>query len=98
MQTNEFLYQVKPVRENFMDQQTEAEQNALESHFVYLQNLLHDGKLVLAGPCLDASFGIVILQNVTENEAQAIMENDPAIVNHIMTGTLYPFRVSLIKK
>ncbi|MDR7072494.1 YciI family protein [Fictibacillus barbaricus] len=97
MLTNEFLYQIKPVRENFMNDQTEAEQNALESHFVYLKSLLQDGKLVLAGPCLDASFGIVILQNVTENEAQAIMENDPAILNNIMTGTLYPFRVSLIK-
>ena len=98
MQTDEFLYQIKPVRENFMENQTEAEQNSLEAHFIYLQNLLQDGKLVLAGPCLDASFGVVILQDVTEIEAHTIMENDPAIVNKIMTGTLYPFRISLINK
>jgi uncharacterized protein YciI len=96
METNEFLYQIKPIRENFMSNQTDDEQKALEAHFLYLQNLLHSEKLVLAGPCLDASFGVVILKDVTENEANSIMNNDPAILNKIMTGTLYPFRVSLI--
>ncbi|WNB93773.1 YciI family protein [Bacillus sp. NEB1478] len=98
MQRNEFLYQIKPVRDNFMDNQTKAEQKALEEHFLYLQSLLKNGKLVLAGPCLDASFGVVILQEVSENEAHTIMENDPAIVSKIMTGTLFPFRVSLLNK
>ncbi|MBY6035740.1 hypothetical protein KUV80_03710 [Fictibacillus nanhaiensis] len=98
METNEFLYQIMPIRENFTSNQTAEEKNALEAHFFYLQNLLQEGKLVLAGPCLDASFGVVILQNIEEEEAQTIMMNDPAIVNEIMTGKLYPFRVSLLKK
>lgn len=98
MNTTEFLYQIKPIRKNFMENQTQQEKNALEAHFFYLQNLLQEGKLVLAGPCLDASFGVVILQNVDEDEAQEIMNNDPAIINEIMTGELYPFRVSLLKK
>jgi uncharacterized protein YciI len=98
METTEFLYQIKPTRDNFMSNQTPEEQSALQAHFAYLQNLLHEGKLVLAGPCLDASFGVVILQDVLEDEAHLIMESDPAIVNGIMTGTLYPFRVSLLNK
>lgn len=98
METTEFLYQIKPIRLDFMENQTSEEQNVLSSHFTYLKNLLEADKLVLAGPCLDASFGVVILQNTNEEEAKRIMENDPVIVNKIMTGTLYPFRVSLHKK
>ncbi|MBN3555865.1 hypothetical protein JYA63_16425 [Fictibacillus nanhaiensis] len=98
MEVTEYLYQIKPVRSDFMENQTLEEQEMLQSHFQYLQNLLEKGKLVLAGPCLDASFGVVILQNTNEEEAQEIMKNDPAVEGKIMTGKLYPFRVSLIKK
>lgn len=98
METREFLYQIKPVRSDFMENQSAEEKNALESHFVYLQNLLQEGKLVLAGPCLDASFGIVILHDVDNEEANHIMNNDPAIVHEIMTGELFPFRISLLKR
>ncbi|MFD1357938.1 hypothetical protein ACFQ4X_08475 [Fictibacillus halophilus] len=52
---------------------------------------------MLAGPCLDASFGVVILHNVDQEEANSIMVNDPVIVNEIMTGELFPFRISLLK-
>jgi uncharacterized protein len=52
----------------------------------------------MAGPCLDASFGVVILHNVDKEEANSIMVNDPAIVHEIMTGELFPFRISLLKK
>lgn len=98
MEITEFLYQIKPVRADLMENQTQEEQEKLQSHFLYLQDMLEKGKLVLAGPCLDASFGVVILQNTNEEEAQEIMENDPAVKGKIMTANLYPFRVSLIKK
>jgi uncharacterized protein len=98
LETREFLYQIKPVRANFMENQSAEEKNALEAHFFYLQNLLQEGKLVLAGPCLDALFGIVILQDIDREEANDIMVNDPAIVHEIMTGELFPFRISLLKK
>lgn len=98
LETREFLYQIKPVRPDFMENQSAEEKNALESHFFYLQTLLQEEKLVLAGPCLDASFGIVILQDVDSEEANQIMNNDPAIVHEIMTGELFPFRISLLKR
>jgi uncharacterized protein len=98
LEITEFLYQIKPVRADLMENQTQEEQEKLQSHFLYLQDMLEKGKLVLAGPCLDASFGVVILQNTNEEEAQEIMENDPAVKGNVMSGKLYPFRVSLIKK
>jgi uncharacterized protein YciI len=81
-----------------MENQTIEEENVLKEHFLYLQRLLQEDRLVLAGPCLDASFGVVILQNTNEEEASVIMNNDPAIVNKVMEGKLYPFRVSLHNK
>jgi uncharacterized protein len=98
LEITEFLYQIKPVRADLMENQTQEEQEKLQSHFLYLQDLLEKGKLVLAGPCLDASFGVVILQDTNEEEAQEFMENDPAVKGKIMTAKLYPFRVSLMKK
>jgi uncharacterized protein len=98
LEITEFLYQIKPIRADLMENQTQEEQEKLQSHFLYLQDLLEKGKLVLAGPCLDASFGVVILQNTNEEEAQEFMENDPAVKGKIMTAKLYPFRVSLMKK
>jgi uncharacterized protein len=98
LETREYLYQIKPIRSDFMKNQSQEEKNALEAHFFYLQDLLQEDKLVLAGPCLDASFGVVILQNVDNEEANRIMVNDPAIVHEIMTGELFPFRISLLKK
>lgn len=98
METKEFLYQIKPIRSDFMENQSQEDKNVLEAHFFYLQNLLQEDKLVLAGPCLDASFGVVILHNVDQEEANSIMVNDPVIVHEIMTGELFPFRISLLKK
>ena len=98
METKEFLYQIKPIRSDFMENQSQEDKDVLEAHFFYLQNLLQEDKLVLAGPCLDASFGVVILQDVDSEEANQIMNNDPAILHEIMTGELFPFRISLLKR
>ncbi|MFC7370562.1 YciI family protein [Fictibacillus iocasae] len=91
-----FIYQLKPVRENLMVHQTVEEQSILESHFFYLKSLKNEHKLLLAGPCLDAAFGIVILQGLCEEEAHNVMQNDPAVYEKIMTAELHPFRVSLL--
>ena len=47
---------------------------------------------------MDSSgFGIVILEVDSEEEATSLMESDPAIKEGIMTATLFPYRVALIK-
>ena len=47
---------------------------------------------------MDSSgFGIVILEVDSEEEAINLMESDPAIKEGIMTATLFPYRVALIK-
>jgi uncharacterized protein len=82
------------------DAWTEEENNIVERHFIKLQGLLREGKLVLAGRTLNMDTkgcGIVILEAETEEEAKLLMENDPAVKEGIMTAELFPYRVALIR-
>ena len=54
------------------------------------------GAMILAGPCEDLAFGLVIFQAEDDSAARAFMANDPAIRAGLMTAELHPFRVSLI--
>ena len=83
------------------DNWTEKEEKIVGKHFVKLQGLLQEGKLVLAGKTegLDEkTFGIVILEVESEEEALSIMKTDPAVAEGIMEAKLYPYKVALIRK
>ena len=69
----------------------------MEAHFIYLKNWLEKKVLVLAGPCLDAAFGVAILETESEEKAKEIMQNDPAVKGRVMTAELHPFRISLMQ-
>lgn len=91
-----FIYTIKPVRSDFNDSSTPEEDRIMSEHFAYLQSLLGQGKLLLAGPCLDATFGVVIFSADSEEEAEQIMSNDPAVRGGVMIGEVHPFKVSLL--
>ena len=96
-QKHQFVYIYKPIKENFNQTATEEENKIINEHFLYLKNLLEKKILILAGPELNAKFGIAVLETNTEAEAIKIMENDPAIINKVFTAELFPFRVSLLR-
>jgi uncharacterized protein YciI len=80
---------------------TEVEEKIVDTHFVKLQDLLKEGRLVLAGRTLNMDpkgCGIVILEVDTEEEARELMENDPAVKEGIMTAELFPYRVALMQR
>ena len=80
---------------------TEKEEAIVGRHFEKLQGLLEEGKLILAGKTdgLDEkTFGIVILEVDSEEEARSIMENDPTVAEGIMKAELFPYRVALMKR
>ena len=82
------------------DNWTEKHEEIVTMHFNVLEKLHKDGKLILAGRTLnmdEKTFGIVILEVESEQEAQTIMKNDPAVSEGIMTAELFPYRVALIK-
>ena len=94
----QFIYFIRPHKENFAETMTEEEGNIMGTHFLYLQELLGKGKVILAGPETTGKFGICIIETDSEDEAKEIMMNDPAVKSGIVTPELFPYRVSLIRE
>ena len=95
---DQWIYVVRPARPDFVKTKTSAEEKLVAKHFDYLTDLLHASKLILAGPCLDGAFSLVILRVENEAEARALVAQDPAVAGGIFTADLHPFRVSLYEK
>ena len=95
----QFLYRLTPVRiEMVTVAPTPDEEVIVSEHFAHLEELTMQGVMLLVGRTLDDSphtFGIVIFQAESEEQARAIMNSDPAVAKGIMQATLFPFRIAL---
>jgi uncharacterized protein YciI len=98
MDSSTFIYVLRPCREGLGEAPTTEEEARLEEHFHYLRGRLEEGRLILAGPCLDGALGVVVFRAATEEAARAFMESDPAVRHGLMTAELHPFRVSLVER
>ncbi|HKZ43715.1 MAG TPA: YciI family protein [Anaerolineales bacterium] len=94
----EFIYLIHPMRDEFFDNPSENEVVAMQEHYNYLKAGVKSGQVVIAGPCMDNSFGLVIFKAENENAANAFMMADPSIKKNIMIAELHPFKVSLIQQ
>lgn len=96
----QFLYRIQPTRLAMLSEgPTEEEERIVGEHFAYLNGLTEKGTVLLAGRTLnedDDTFGLVIFQTETEDEARQIMKNDPAVVQNVMSAKLFPYRIVLI--
>jgi uncharacterized protein YciI len=93
-----WIYFLHAPRENFAATMTGSESEVFEQHFAYLQGLLADGTLVLAGPTLGSvNTGINVFEAPDRAAAEAVMAADPAIAGGIVTGELREIRVSLLR-
>lgn len=93
-----WIYFLHPPRANFAATMTAAEEQAFGEHFAYLQKLLAEGVLVLAGPTLgETNTGVAIFEATDEDAAHDVMANDPAIARGVVTGELREMRVSLLR-
>ena len=91
----EWIYFLHAPRERFAETITDEEQAIMGRHADYLFALLEEGKLLLAGPTLGpVNTGIAIFEAPDEAAAQAILDEDPSIVEGLMRGELRPFRAS----
>lgn len=101
MQYSQFIYVLKLIpRLCEKDNWTEYETKIVDSHFQYLSHMLEEGKLILAGKTegLDENaFGIVIFEAISHNEALEMMNHDPGVAQGIMSATLYPYSVALMR-
>lgn len=95
----QFLYHLTPARiEMVTVGPTPQEQAIVREHFDHLEALTEQGVMLLVGRTQDNSprtFGIAIFQAESEEQAHAIMNDDPAVRKGIMRAELFPFRIAL---
>lgn len=95
---SQYLYRVRPARDGFLASPTPREVSAVEAHFRYLAELTDRGVVLLAGRTLneDAStFGIVLFEALSDTDARAILQADPAVAAGTFTAELFPYRIAL---
>ena len=76
---------------------TPEEQGTLERHFAYLSEGAAAGKVLLFGRTQTTgpeTLGLVIFQAEDVNAAFAFMGADPAVVDGVLEGGLFPYHVA----
>ena len=100
-QKSQFIYVLKPIPRLLKEENwTEREEDIVNKHFNFLKEMLAEGKLILAGKTdgLDEkTFGIVIIDVDSAEEAFAFMNNDPGVREGVMVAELYPYRVAIMR-
>jgi uncharacterized protein YciI len=92
----DFIYLIHPLREGFFEQPNEEENTAVDAHYQYLQTGKENGQVLLAGPCMDQTFGLVVFHAKDETSANEFMMNDPSVQSNVMVAELHPFKISLL--
>ena len=94
----EWVYFLHPPRDDFAVSMTDDERAVFAAHRAYLEELMAQGSLLLAGPTGGTvNTGITVLESPDEQSARAIMDGDPAIVAGIMRGELRAFRATFLR-
>jgi uncharacterized protein YciI len=91
----EYLYLIHPYRDGFFEQPTPEEDIIMEEHFQYLKQATEGGIVLLAGPCLDNTFGIIVFIAENDEAAHTFMFNDPSVKKNVMMAELHPMRISI---
>ncbi len=94
----QFLYRIQPARPGFLSAPTPAEIGLVEEHFRYLEELARRDVVLLAGRTLneDASmFGIVLFEALSEVDARAVMQQDPAVCAGVFSARLFPYHIAV---
>jgi len=92
-----FVYVIKMVRPELLEHMSPEQEAIMEKHFMRLKEGVESGKVVLAGPCTDGAFGIVVFEADSEEDAADYMNADPAVEGGLMSAELHPFRISLMQ-
>lgn len=94
--TKQFFVRLIPPRQTFPLDASPEEERIMGEHFVYLNGLAAKGKVLIAGPCFDPLFGMLIIDGVSRKEAEEIMNNDPSVKGGINKYDLNEMRLSLM--
>lgn len=93
-----YLYRIKPTRLEMLTDHTDHEADVVSRHFAYLQENAANGVVLLAGRTLNTdpdTFGIIIFEAADDDAAKAFMDNDPAVIEGVMSASVFPYRVAI---
>jgi uncharacterized protein YciI len=95
-----FFYKLIPPRPDFHLTQNEHENAVMQKHAAYWAGLTADKKAMIYGPVFhkDGVFGIAVIEVATDEEANDIVKNDPAISSKLSAWELSPMQLGLIRK
>jgi uncharacterized protein YciI len=93
----DYIYLIQPLRHEFFVCPPPREKRVMEALFENLKQAVTGGTLVLAGPCLDETFGVVVLRAENDEKASAFMLADPAVKSNVMAAELHPLKISLME-
>ena len=91
METQSFVIMLRPAN----DYGIEGTEEIVSEHFKYLQSLLKDGILLMAGRFSEVLIGLSMIEAESKEAALEIMKNDPAVKKGIFHAELYPWRIAL---
>ncbi|MHA2352105.1 MAG: YciI family protein [Candidatus Thorarchaeota archaeon] len=91
METKSFVIILRPAN----DYGIEGTEEKVSEHFKYLQSLLKDGILTMAGRFSEVLIGLTMIEAKSREDALEIMRNDPAVKSGIFHAELYPWRIAL---
>jgi uncharacterized protein YciI len=94
----EYLYLIHPYRHGFFESPTPEEETILDEHFDYLVRASKEGVVLLAGPCTDDTFGLVVFRAENDAAANAFMFADPSVKKDLMVAELHPMHISILGK
>ena len=97
----QWLSMAKPTRLEMLLESTPEEDEIIDQHLAYVEDLTRNGVIIMVGRTLNTDatgFGLTIFEAEDETAAREIMESDPAVKNGIMSATLFPYRVALSRK
>lgn len=94
----QYVYFISPARKTFETDATAEENRIVGEHFRYLQGLLKEGRLVMAGRTqTNEPTGIVVFEAADDAAAEVIFESDPAVKAGVFVGEVKPYGVALMR-
>lgn len=91
-----WLLELRPARASF-DRDASAEEEALvTAHDRRLQRLFREGKVLLAGRCLDVPRGLILVRDATRQDAERLLAEDPCVQAGVFLGRSHPYRPALL--
>ena len=71
------------------------EQPGVELHVQYMAKLLAEEILVMGGPFLDDSGGMMVFQVADQKEAEAVAQIDPAVQKGLLQVVVRPWLIAM---